>query len=306
MRFFEKTNFDFIGARKKAYIFSGTLILISLISLAFRGLQLGIDFTGGMEFIVETSEELGANQVRQALGTALEREPEVKIYGQDQLLIKAPPTGEITEVQARIQQAIRQAFPGSNPTILQSNLVGPRFAADLQQGAIYSIIGAIIVILIYVWIRFQLRFGLGAIVALAHDTIITVGAFSLLHGIAPFSLTVDQTVIAALMTIVGFSINDTVVVFDRIREYMVLFKTEPLGEIINRSINTTLSRTIITTGTILMVLIVLFIFGGEVLRPFSFALLVGMTIGTYSSIFVASPIVLELGEHKRHKAAARR
>lgn len=305
MRFFEHTNIDFVGSRKMAYIFSGTLILISLVSLAFRGLELGIDFTGGMEFIVQTTEPLAANEVRQALGTTLEREPEVKVYGRDQLLIRTPPAGDIAQVQARIQQAIQQDFPNSSPTIMQSTVVGPRFAADLQQGAIYSMIGALIVILIYVWIRFQLRFGVGAIVALAHDVIITVGAFSLLHGIAPFSLTVDQTVIAALMTIVGYSINDTVVVFDRIREYLVIFKTEPLGVVINRSINATLSRTIITSGTVLLVLVVLFIFGGEVLRPFAFALIVGMSIGTYSSIFVASPVVLELGEHE-HRVAVRR
>lgn len=306
MRFFENTNFDFVGARKKAYIFSGTLILISILALAFRGLELGIDFTGGMEFIVQTNEPLQTNKVRQALGEVLEREPEVKDYGTDQLLIRTPPSGTIEEMQARVQQVFQQRFPESSPTIVQSNMVGPRFAADLQQGALYSVIGSVIIILIYVWIRFQLRFGLGAIIALVHDTTITIGAFALLHGIVPFSLTVDQTVIAALMTIVGFSINDTVVVFDRIREYMNLFKTEPLGVVINRSINTTLSRTIITTGTILMVLVVLFIFGGEVLRPFAFALLVGMTIGTYSSIFVASPIVLELGERERVRAAARR
>jgi preprotein translocase SecF subunit len=162
--------------------------------------------------------------------------------------------------------------------------------------------GSLLVIFVYILIRFEWRFGVGAVTALFHDVLITLGIFSMLHGYVPFSLQIDQTIIAAFLTIVGYSLNDTVVVFDRIREYSGLFKAEEYESVVNRSINNTLSRTIITSGTTLLVVTVLFIFGGEVLRGFAFALIVGILIGTYSSIFVASPVVVEL----RSRASARR
>jgi preprotein translocase SecF subunit len=180
--------------------------------------------------------------------------------------------------------------------------VGPRFAQDLKQGAIFSVLGSLLVIFVYILIRFEWRFGVGAVAALFHDVVITLGVFSLLHGFLPFSLQIDQTIIAAFLTIVGYSLNDTVVVFDRVREYTGLFKAERYEDVVNRSINNTLSRTIVTSGTTLLVVAVLFIFGGEVLRGFAFALIVGIVIGTYSSIFVASPVVVEL----RQKSGSRR
>ncbi|WP_029933093.1 protein translocase subunit SecF [Rhodothermus marinus] len=301
MRIFENANYPFVQNRKKAYVFSGVLMLLSLVSLVTRGLELGIDFKGGMEFIVSGATEPGATAIREALTPVLGAEPEVKTYGED-ILIRVAAEGDINEVQQQIVETIRQRFPETQPEVVQTNIVGPRFAEDLKRGAIYSILGSLLVIFVYILIRFEWRFSLGAVVALFHDVLITLGLFSFLHGWLPFSLEIDQTIIAAFLTIVGYSLNDTVIIFDRIREYTNLFKTKPFEEVVNLSVNATLSRTIITSGTTLLVVVILFIFGGEVLRGFSFALIVGIGIGTYSSIFVASPVVIEL----RARASARR
>ncbi|MDQ7040440.1 MAG: protein translocase subunit SecF [Rhodothermus sp.] len=298
MRLFENVNIPFVQHRKKAYVFSGLLMLLSLVSLVTRGLELGIDFKGGMEFIVRGATAPGATAIREALTPVLGSEPEVKTYGAEDILIRVAAEGDIDEMQRQILETIRERFPETQPELVQTNIVGPRFAEDLKRGAIYAILGALLVIFVYILIRFEWRFSLGAVAALFHDVLITLGLFSFLHGWLPFSLEIDQTIIAAFLTIVGYSLNDTVVVFDRIREYMNLFKTKPFDEVVNLSINTTLSRTIITSGTTLLVVGILFIFGGEVLRGFSFALMVGIIIGTYSSIFVASPVVIELRERK--------
>jgi preprotein translocase SecF subunit len=277
---------------------SGTLIVLSLISLALRGLEMGIDFQGGMEFVVENSEAIPTGEVRSALTNVLGAEPEVKTYGPTALLIRTASAGDINEVEAQLIRGLDQAFPNVTHRIEKRDMVGPRFAEDLKKGALYSILGALVVIFLYIWIRFQWKvgFSVGAVAALIHDVVITLGMFSVLHhlDLVPFSLQIDQTIIAAFLTIVGYSINDTVVVFDRIREYTTMFKTELYESVVNRSINSTLSRTVITSGTTLLVVITLFIFGSEVLRGFAFALAFGITIGTYSSIFVAAPIVVEM------------
>ncbi len=296
MRVFENTEFKFIPHRRRAYVLSAVLLIASLGSLMTRGLELGIDFQGGMEFVIESSAQLEAVSVRAALAQALGQEPEVKSFGQNQLLIRTSVEGETTEVQRMIVDGIAQSFSGSNPTVIKTDIVGPRFAEDLKEGAIYSIFGSLLVIFVYILIRFEWRFGVGAVAALFHDILITLGVFSILQGALPFSLQIDQTIIAAFLTIVGYSLNDTVVVFDRIREYSNLFKTETYDKLVNRSINNTLSRTFVTSGTTLLVVTVLFIFGGEVLRGFAFALILGIGIGTYSSIFVASPVLVELRE----------
>ncbi len=306
MRWFENPNYNFIGNRRKAYLFSGILILISILSLAIRGLEYGIDFRGGMEFVVETSQPLNEVEVRGVLTDVLGSEPEVKKFGSPtDLLIRTVATGEITEIQNKILDTLKARYPDVSFELVKTDIVGPRFAEDLKRGALYAIIGSLIVIFLYILLRFEWRYSLGAVAALAHDVTITLGIFSLLHGVVPFSLEVDQAVIAALLTIVGYSLNDTVVVFDRVREYTNIFKAEPYPRVVNKAINTTLSRTLITSGTTLLVVVVLFIFGGEVLRPFAFALIIGIVIGTYSSIFVASPIVVELHERTARKKQTR-
>ena len=180
---------------------------------------------------------------------------------------------------------------------------GPPQSVDLKRGAIYAVLGALLVVFLYIMVRFEWRYSLGAVAALVHDVTITLGIFSMLAGIAPFSLQIDQSLIAAFLTIVGYSLNDTVVVFDRVREYVNLFKTEPFDEIVNRSINATLSRTVVTSVTTFIVVTILFLFGGEVLRGFSFALIIGVVIGTYSSVFVASPTIVELERRMEASAA---
>lgn len=293
MRVLENSNFEFVSRRRVGYIISGTLLALSLVSFLTRGIELGIDFRGGMEFVVASDEALPVTEVRAALASELGADPEVKTYG-EAILIRVPAVGEMTQIQGQVLATIAESFPGSNPTMEKTDIVGPRFAEDLKEGALYSVLGSLLVIFVYILIRFEWRFGLGAVSALFHDVIITLGIFSLLQGVVPFSLQIDQALIAAFLTIVGYSINDTVVVFDRIREFTNIFKTEPYETVVNRSINSTLSRTVVTSGTTLLVVITLFIFGGEVLRGFAFALIVGIIIGTYSTIFVASPMVVEL------------
>lgn len=306
MRIFEHSNFNFVGNRQKAYIFSALLMIASVISLAVRGLEVGIDFQGGMSFVIETDQPIPVGEVRSELAEQLGAEPEVKTYGEDAILIRTAAEGDITAVQQQIMETIRTAFPDSNPELAGTDIVGPRFAEDLERGAMYSVIGALLVIFVYILIRFEWRFGFASVAAIFHDVLITLGLFSMLHGLMPFSLQVDQTIIAAFLTLIGYGINDTVVIFDRIREYSNLLKTEPFPDMVNRAINSTLSRTIVTGGTTLLSVLVLFIFGGEVLRGFAFALAVGIVVGTYSSVFVASPILIELRERGVKKAVASR
>lgn len=306
MRIFENTNFDFVGIRQKAYILSAVLMLVSVISLAVRGLEVGIDFQGGMSFVIETDQPIPVGEVRDELTAPLGNEPEVKTYGQNAILVRTAAEGDITAVQQQIVEALQSSFPDANPVVIGTDVVGPRFAEDLERGALYSVIGSLLVIFVYILIRFEWRFGFASVAALFHDVLITLGLFSLLHGIMPFSLQIDQTIIAAFLTLIGYGINDTVVIFDRIREYMNLLKTEPFPDMVNRAVNSTLSRTIITGGTTLLTVLVLFIFGGEVLRGFAFALAVGIVVGTYSSVFVAAPILIELRERGAKKAVTSR
>lgn len=297
MRIFENTSFPFISNRKKGYIFSGVLILASFASFAFNGLELGVDFKGGREFVVATSEMLDVTAVRSLLSSVMDSDPEVKSYGDSgnfQLLIRTTDTANVDLAKKQIIGGITTSYPDSNPTIESTYVVSAKFAEDLKLAAIYSIIGSLLVIFVYILIRFEWRFSVGAVTALFHDVIITLGVFSVLSGISGLSFQIDQTIIAAFLTIVGYSLNDTVVVFDRIREYSGLFKSQSYDVIINKSINSTLSRTVVTSSTTLFVVSILFLFGGEVLRGFAFALIIGIIVGTYSSIFVASPVLLEL------------
>ena len=295
MRIFENPQIDFLKKQRFAAIFSGVLVVLSLISLFTRGLEAGIDFKGGTEIVIETDVALDAVDVRASLSEALGATPEVKEYGEPELLlIRLPTGGDPDSLQTLIVGAVNAAFPEANATPQKVDSVGPRFADDLKRSAIWAVLAALLVIFLYIMVRFEWRFSVGAIAALVHDVVITLGIFSLLHGVLPFSLQIDQAIIAALLTIVGYSLNDTVVIFDRIREFVNLFKTERFGPVVSRSINSTLSRTIVTSGTTLLVVTVLFLFGGEVLKGFAFALIIGVVIGTYSSVFVASPVVIAL------------
>lgn len=303
MRLFENPDIDFVSKQKLATILSGVLILISIIALFTRGLETGIDFLGGTEIVIETSGPLSTVDVRTELANMLGSTPEVKEYGADNLfLIRTARGGDPDSLQSVITQAISSAFAGSTPTPQKVDSISPRFADDLKRGAIQAVFASLLVIFLYILLRFgtfglkleYFAFPVGAVAALMHDVTIVLGIFAVLHHLVPFSLQIDQAIIAALLTIVGYSLNDTVVIFDRIREYTNLFKTERYSTVVNKSINSTLSRTMVTSGTTLLVVVVLFLFGGEVLKGFAFALIVGVIIGTYSSVFVASPVVLAL------------
>ncbi len=304
MRLFENADYSFIPNRRIGYAISGTLLAVSILSLLIRGLALGIDFRGGMELVVENTQNLNTVEVRSALTEPLGGQPEVKTYGDSGILIRASVGEElnINQVQEVILSTIQTEFPDTNPEIEKTSVVGPRFAEDLKRGAFYAILGALLVIFLYILVRFEWRYSLGAVAALIHDVTLTLGLFSLLAGVVPFSLQIDQGIIAAFLTIVGYSLNDTVVVFDRVREYSNLFKTESFPTIVNKSINATLSRTVVTSLTTFIVVTILFIFGSEVLRGFSFALIFGVIVGTYSSIFVASPTVVELNRRLEQPA----
>ena len=297
MRIFENTHFDFLSNFRTSSLISGILLTVAIISLIYPGLEAGIDFKGGTEFIVGTQTAVPSTEVAQALQAATGEIYEVKEFGDPEtLLVRTAAGGDADALQATVLSAISGAFAEAAPTIEGTYSVGPRIASDLKSKAIILVLGALFVILLYIFVRFDWRYAVAAVITLAHDVIIVLGLFALLHNVTPFSLQIDQAIIAALLTIVGYSINDTVVVFDRIREYVLLFKTEPFPETANRAINTTLSRTVLTSGTTLIAVFVLFLIGGEVLKGFSLALLVGIGVGTYSSIFVASPIVVALRE----------
>ena len=297
MRIFENTHFDFLSNYRKSYLISGVLLAIALVSLIYPGLEAGIDFTGGTEFIVDTQTPIQPNQARQSLSGVLGDGVEAKEFGQPTtILIRTAVGGDADSLRTSLVNTLGSEFAGSNPEVVGTSSVGPRIASDLAQKAVWLVLSALFVILLYIFIRFDWRYAVAAVITLAHDVIIVLGLFALFHNVTPFSLQIDQAIIAALLTIVGYSINDTVVVFDRIREYVQLFKTEPFAEVANRAVNTTLSRTILTSGTTLISVFVLFLLGGEVLKGFSLALLVGISVGTYSSIFVASPLVVALRE----------
>ncbi|MEM8557258.1 MAG: protein translocase subunit SecF, partial [Bacteroidota bacterium] len=303
-RLFEYADYNIVGNLKIGYIISGILLTISVLSLLTRGIETGIDFQGGTEFVIETSEALSVTDARATLGEALGTAPEVKEYGSaNELLIRSTVGGDISELSARVTGALEAANPGVTLSVEKTDSFAPRFADDLKRGALYAVLGSLFVIFVYILMRFgelfpfrlqNFAFPLGAVAALAHDVTITLGLFSLLQGVVPFSLQIDQAIIAAFLTIVGYSLNDTVIIFDRIREYTNIFKTESVASVVNRSINQTLSRTVVTSLTTFIVVAVLFVAGGPVLRGFAFALIIGVVIGTYSSVFVASPVVVAL------------
>ena len=296
MRWFETPTFDFLGKRKIAYTLSSVLFVASLVIIFTKGLQYGIDFRGGKEFVYVFDAPVNTQEVRSFLTDPLGSSPEVKLFGSEsEILIRTDNEATTDEVQSLIETAITTNLEGYNFSMEKSDSIGPRFAEDLKSAAAQSVIYAIVIIFIYILIRFRKwTFSAGAVAALIHDVVITLGIFTLLSDIVSFNLLIDQNLIAAFLTIVGYSLNDTVVVFDRIRENKLVHKGMDTIEMFNKSLNDTLSRTVITSLTTFFVVSILFIFGGEVLKGLSFALIIGVVLGTYSSLFVASPLVLEL------------
>lgn len=283
----ETNTFDFMAFRKVAFALSVALIVISIGSLIFNGLKFGLDFTGGMQVEVTYSEAADLAAIRQALEEVGIENPVVVNFGADDhvmLRLQAEPSAELT---AQLQTAL--AAPNPDFTILRTEYVGPQVGDELRDQGGLGLMFALIVVMAYVALRFQYKFSFGAVVALIHDVIITLGVFSILQ------LDFDLTVLAALLAVIGYSLNDTIVVSDRIREnFRKMRKGSPL-DVINESLSQTLGRTLVTSGTTLLVLLMLFFFGGELIHAFSIALIVGVLIGTYSSIYVAANMLLVFG-----------
>ena len=294
------THFDFVGKMKIAVGISVALIIISILSVVWHGgLNFGIDFAGGTIIQVKFTKTAPADVIRKSFQGIHIDDAIIQEIGQDEVIVRTnqPMTKEL---QTKVGEALTGQFGAGNFDIRRIEFVGPKVGKDLTNKAILAIVFAWIGMLIYIAWRFEFRYALGAIIALIHDTIIVIGALSLLNK--EFTL----TIVAALLTVIGYSINDTIVVFDRIRENRKKDLKRRLGEIINSSVNETLSRTILTAFTVFLVLVALFFLGGPVIHDFAFALLVGIFVGTYSSIFIASPIVLlfenlQLSKMKRKK-----
>lgn len=296
MRWFETPNYNFVETRKIGYYISSAMLIIAIAALLFKGLSYGIDFKGGKELVIEFDTAVSVTEVRDLLTPALGSQPEVKQFGLSRdLLVRTDSEMEATPLQNTIISTLTAAFPGNNVVIIKTDDISPRFADDLKWGALNAILFSMVVIFLYILVRFKnWRYSVGTIAAIAHDVIIILGVFVIFNGILPFSLDIDQTTIAAFLTIVGYSLNDTVVVFDRLREDSLIYKTDPLEKMVNRAMNSTLSRTVVTSLTTLFVVVVLFIFGGEVLKGLAFALIVGIILGTYSTLYVACPVVVDL------------
>lgn len=307
---FKNANYNFVGKRKIFYAISGIFITLGIISILVRGFSYGVDFKGGRTYVVKFEKAVTTEDVRQAVNESFGVASEVKTFGSnDQVRITTPylidsqAENADQQVEAKLKEGLAKV-QGNKSTIESSQKVGPTIANDIKISAIYSVLLSIIAIALYIFIRFRKwSYSIGALVALTHDVLLVLSFFSLFNGILPFSLDVDQAFIAAILTVIGYSINDTVVVFDRVREYLGNHhaKTDKMSLVINDAINSTLSRTVITAVTVVFVLAVLFIFGGEVIRGFSFALLIGVIFGTYSSICVATPVVVDLVKSENDK-----
>ena len=304
---FKNINFQFLKNRKKFYILSSIVILAGIGSLVTRGLQYGVDFKGGRSYVVRFDKEVSTVDLAKDLTPLFETAPEVKTFGDDNQ-VKITTTHMIGSNDEKADDIVEQKLYQGLSSILgdmdyatfdknhlmSSQKVGPTIADDIKRDSLMSIIFSLIIIFLYIVFRFKKwQFGMGALVALFHDVLIVLSIFSLLYGFLPFSLEVDQAFIAAILTVVGYSINDTVVVFDRIREFLGLHKKQQMGDVVNNALNSTLSRTVNTSLSTIFVLTMIFIFGGEVIRGFSFALLVGVIVGTYSSLFIASPVMYD-------------
>jgi len=283
--FKDETRFDFMGQITAAMIISGIVILIGLGSIVFSGgLKYGIDFAGGTLVQLQFKNPPDIEVIRDGLKTIGLGESTIQEFGSKKdILIRVERSEEKLEaVGAMVKRSLSQNFNSDDITVERVEMVGPKVGRDLREKALLSILYAIIGIVIYISWRFEFQYAIAAIIALIHDVLVTMGAFSILDK--EFTL----VIVAAFLTIIGYSLNDTIVVFDRIRENLRRKGKLSLSEIINSSINQTLSRTLLTSGTTLLVVLALFFFGGEIIHDFSFALLVGVFVGTYSSIFIAS------------------
>ena len=283
MRFLNKTNIDFISKQKIAGFLSITLIVAGIASLIIKGGPLlSIDFTGGTVAQVKFEKPVELGQLRETLSDYGFEGAEIVEFGSpDEVLIKTQFSGSSSEISEQLTLALGKTF-----TLRRVESVGPKIGKELQNDALKAIGLALLLILIYITFRFDRYYALGSVMALIHDVLITLGVFSLLD------YEINLSIIAAFLTIVGYSLNDTIVVFDRIRENIPKYMKKTLNDVVNISLNETLNRTVITSLTTMMVVVILFLWGGKVINLFAFALIIGVFVGTYSSLFVASPVMV--------------
>lgn len=315
-KIFSNPNVDWLSKRKTFYAISGFVIAMGLVSFAVRGFELGVDFKGGYSYnvVFDGDREINAQDLRVSLAESFEAEPVVKAVDTKNTfnvvtsyLINDTEDDAEERVMAKLFEGVNEVAggtlvfeefkdPSSKGTKVNSfSKVGPTIAEDIKSSSIYAAVFALIFIFLYIFIRFsRWQYSVGSLAALLHDTLIVLAVFSIFHGWLPFSLEIDQAFIAAILTIIGYSMNDTVIVFDRIREFMNTYATKDRKDVVNLALNKTLNRTVITSFTTLLVVTILFIFGGSSIKGFAFALVVGVIVGTYSSIFVATPIMYDL------------
>jgi len=310
---FTNMNIDFLKKRKVAYIISGLFIIISVGSLLVNGLNQGVDFVGGRTYTVRFAEDVNPTEVQNDL-VATFGSAEAKTFGPDNQLkitTKYKVDEEGAEVDEEIQRSLYESLDSYLPAgltyeefsdgaddkqvgVMKSMKVGATIADDIKNASFWAVLGSLIVVFLYILLRFRKwQFSLGAVTAVFHDVLVVLGIFSLLYKVMPFNMEIDQAFIAAILTVIGYSLNDTVVVFDRIREYVNEHTSWPLGKTVNAALNSTISRTLNTSLTTLVVLLAIFIFGGESIRGFMFALIVGVIVGTYSSLFIATPVMFD-------------
>ena len=289
----ENPNVNFLGRRIIFFVFSAILVLSSIGVFSAKGMNYGIDFTGGIMIEIKTDVPGRIGEMRKTLKNLGLGSVELQEFGaSDDILIRLQAQKGGEKAQQSAVKMVKEAL-GSGIEYRRTELVGPKVSDELFWNGVYAVLSAILAILFYIWIRFEWQFGLGAVIALSHDVISTIGIFSLL------GLEFNLSTVAAVLTIAGYSINDTVVVFDRVRENLRKYKTKPMDQLLNESANETLSRTVMTSLTTLLALVALYFFGGEIIRDFAFAMIWGVIIGTYSSVCLAVPLLLRLGLHRR-------
>ncbi|HEY0047200.1 MAG TPA: protein translocase subunit SecDF [Flavobacterium sp.] len=323
---FTKFNYDFLGVKKYSYIISGIVVVVSVVSLMTNGLNQGVDFVGGRTYQVRFEKPVSAETVKEELAPVLGGSAEAKIFGSNNQL-KITTKYKVEETGSQADQDVNMvlfnnlkkhfaadmtyekfvnSYEGKQFGILQQSKVGPTVAEDIKTNSYWAVLGAMAIVFLYLMLSFRKwQYSLGAIAAVAHDVIFVLGLYSLLWRYMPFGMEIDQHFIAAILTVIGYSMNDTVIVFDRVREYLGGQAKGNFNNIVNQSINSTMSRTVNTSLTMIFVLLVMFIFGGESIRGFIFAMLIGIIVGTYSSLFIATPILVDTipdAEHKRIEA----
>ena len=289
---FSKSSIDFLKGKYVAFITSIILILLSIGLFFLNGLNFGIDFKGGTLIEIETQNKIEISEVRSSLNSLSLGDIQVQEFGSDKnLLIRIEQQQGGDQIQQNVLEIVKQKLTSDISETInfrRTEVVGPKVSGELIQSGTIAILVAVFAMLIYIWLRFEWQFSLGAVIALLHDVILTIGVFCLTQ------LEFNLPIIAAILTIVGYSMNDTVVVYDRVRENLRKFRSKEITSLLNLSINETLSRTIVTSVTTLLALVSLYIFGGEVIKGFTFAMIWGVLVGTYSSIFVAAPLLTYL------------